>query len=149
MQKKQNFSTAKRASFWMRAFAIIIDGLFMGVLAQIIQYIVLAIFPLPSGNSGSAVGFFMVMIINLIFLPLLYYIPLMKQRGQTIGKILMKVKVINADNTADLKVSTILLREFLGKFISSLVFLAGYIVFLFGKETWHDKIASTRVIVLE
>jgi len=149
MEMGQEFSADNRASFWARGFAIIIDGLLMGLLTQIIQYIILSIFPLQTGNAGSAIGFFLILIINLIVLPFLYYVPLMKRRGQTIGKILMQVKVINADNTEGLKASTIILREFFGKFVSSFVFLLGYIVYLFGKETWHDKIASTRVISIK
>ena len=43
---------------------------------------------------------------------------------------------------------TTLLREIIGKIISSIIILLGYIWILFDgqRQGWHDKIASTYVV---
>lgn len=65
-----------------------------------------------------------------------YYLSL-----RVIGTICDKYK-----RSKQLGIWTIIVRELIGKFISSMFLMLGYIVRVFGYRTWHDKFAKTRVI---
>ena len=57
------------------------------------------------------------------------------------------VQVVKQDGEIP-RIGTALLREVIGKFISWIVLLIGYIWVAFNKDKqgWHDKIASTYVV---
>lgn len=78
-----------------------------------------------------------------------YYIYFIGSTGQTIGKKLLKIKVVKKDDTTTNPdyVATFL-REIIGKPISALVLGLGYFWMLWDKQkqTWADKIAGTVVI---
>ena len=89
--------------------------------------------------------------INTLFLLLplvfpLYNVILLHRRGTTFGKKFLKLQIVSDTNTP-LTFSQIILRELLGKFISSF-FCIGYIWVLFDskKQGFHDMIAGTYVI---
>ncbi|QUH21954.1 RDD family protein [Alkaliphilus sp. B6464] len=88
-----------------------------------------------------------------LFLFFLYYVvvPCYVLEGQTLGKKIMKIKIINCESYSQpLSLGQYLLREFLGRFLSSLLFI-GYLMILFTKEGrgLHDIIAKTNVINYE
>ena len=67
-------------------------------------------------------------------------------RGQTVGKMVMNIKIIKADGT-DVGVGDSILR-YIGYIVSSVIILLGYVwIFIDDKnQGWHDKIAKTYVI---
>ncbi|MDO8498650.1 MAG: RDD family protein [bacterium] len=67
--------------------------------------------------------------------------------GATIGKKLLKVQVVN-ENYQPITFWQALIRETVGKFISTLVFSLGYFWAIWDKnrQTWHDKLAKTYVV---
>ncbi len=74
--------------------------------------------------------------------------------GQTPGKKVMNTKVVKADApdlSGGIGFGSVILREIIGKFLSSFFFMLGYLWIIFdGKnQGFHDKIASTVVIKLE
>ncbi len=77
----------------------------------------------------------------------IYFIFLTYFYQATLGKKLLGLKVITADNKR-LTFLTVILREVIGKFISTLVILLGFVWIIFDKERqgWHDKIANTLVV---
>lgn len=138
-----DFGACPSASFTLRAVAIFIDAIIVGMVGEIIIRVITIAIPMsPAALIGVA------MLLNFA-IPIFYFIYFLKKDGQTVGKKIMGIKVINSDNTAQLTVGTIIQREFWGKFISSIIFMLGYIVFLFGKETWHDRIADTKVVSIK
>lgn len=70
--------------------------------------------------------------------------------GRTLGKMAVGTKVVNEDGIAP-SLLTALVREVIGKFVSAIVLMLGYIWILFDPkfQGWHDKIASTYVIKVE
>jgi uncharacterized RDD family membrane protein YckC len=68
-------------------------------------------------------------------------------RGTTPGKSLLGMHVMKEDGRrADFM--TMLLREWVGKFISAMVFSLGFFWILFDRDNqgWHDKLMSTYVV---
>lgn len=67
-------------------------------------------------------------------------------RGQTPGKMALGIRVTDPEggNPSFLRA---VLREVIGKWISSLIVCLGYLWMLWDAEqqTWHDKIAGTHV----
>lgn len=68
-------------------------------------------------------------------------------RGQSPGKIAIGIKIVKMDGRP-IGFGTTLLREILGKIVSAIILLLGYIWILFDgkRQGWHDKIASTYVV---
>ena len=92
---------------------------------------------------GSIIG-----LLGIFLVPFLYYYLQLKKNGQTVGKKLFKLKVIHLIDQDQLTASTIITREFIGKFILSLFSPIMLILYLRNaeKRAFHDHIASTRVI---
>ena len=68
-------------------------------------------------------------------------------RGTTPGKHLLRMRVIK-ENGANAGFLTMLGREWIGKWISGMVFSLGYIWILIDREHqgWHDKLLATYVV---
>jgi uncharacterized RDD family membrane protein YckC len=78
---------------------------------------------------------------------LAYYIIMWARfDGATIGKKILKIKIVNDDGSA-LTDQAVILR-FLGYILSAIPLLLGFFWILWDREKkgWHDKIAKTRVI---
>jgi uncharacterized RDD family membrane protein YckC len=67
--------------------------------------------------------------------------------GTTPGKKLLGMRVVKEDGSAA-GFGTMLVREWLGKWISALVLSLGFLWILFDKDHqgWHDKLMSTYVV---
>ena len=72
---------------------------------------------------------------------------LVATRGQSPGKMAINIKIVKVDGRR-LGFGGMLLREIIGKIVSSLIIFLGYIWILFDTERqgWHDKIAGTYVV---
>ena len=83
--------------------------------------------------------------VTIAVLGVLYRWLMIAIRGQTIGKRLMKIKVVRPDGKPP-GLATAALRELVGKHISTAFFL-GYI-WILGEQRrgWHDLIAETYVV---
>lgn len=68
-------------------------------------------------------------------------------RGTTPGKNLLGMRVVKEDGTPATFI-TMLIREWVGKPISALVFSLGFLWILFDREKqgWHDKLVSSYVV---
>lgn len=147
-----------KIGFWKRAVAIIVDfillksavkisllplqwsldfdntlatDLFLGMdTQQTKEYLLYAILYLFSG----------------LILSLVYFTYFHSSTGQTIGKKLIKIKVIQASGgPINYKIALI---RWAGYFISGLVVFLGFFCVAFDKDKqgWHDKIAGTYVV---
>ncbi len=143
-----DYSDYDDAKFGSRAIALFIDSVILGITNQILIAAITAV-----GKSAMPAEFklisMIVPIITIISLPTAYAIYFLRKNGQTIGKKIMKIKVIDNDGSDQLSIKAILLREVLGKVLSTVIFYLGFIVVLFGKKSWHDSIAGTKVIKVE
>lgn len=90
--------------------------------------------------SGSLAGLFPV-----IFTPV-YFLVFHSLGGETPGKLIMGIRVVNAENKT-IRPGTSFLRV-VGYLLSGIPMGTGFIWILFDqdKRAWHDKLAGTRVV---
>lgn len=119
------------AGFLERFLAMLIDAVILVIPSAIIQFILPDIL---SFIVGVALG-------------IGYVVYFWTTTGSTPGKMVMKLKVVNAQTGELLDPGTAVLR-YVGYFVSALPLYLGFIWVAFdeNKEGFHDKIAKTRVI---
>jgi uncharacterized RDD family membrane protein YckC len=123
--------TGPRAGFWVRFGAALTDGIILGLVDVILR----AAFK----TAGSAIG---------IAIAIAYYVVLEGgPRGQTMGKQLMKIRVIDVDTGGPIGYGRAFVR-YVGRILSAIVILLGYFWMLWDKERqcWHDKLAGDYVV---
>ena len=78
---------------------------------------------------------------------LIFVVWLVTTRGQSPGKMAIGIKIVKTDGSSA-KLGSVLLREIIGKIVSAIVLLLGFIWILFDgkRQGWHDKIAETVVV---
>ncbi|NMC57810.1 MAG: zinc-ribbon domain-containing protein [Candidatus Methanofastidiosa archaeon] len=138
----------EHAGFLVRFVAYIIDAIILGIIGWIIS--------IPFGTSysyGYAMDFNSGYNLNPVgtilsgIIGLAYIVYFEGGKGATPGKMVMKLKVIGTDGRMPIGYGTAVIR-WIGKIISAVVLLLGYIWILFDaeKQGWHDKIANTFVV---
>lgn len=80
-----------------------------------------------------------------------YLIVMDVKYGATLGKMVFKLKVRNAETCENLTWGYAILRETVGRFLASILFLLGYFWMLWDdkKQGWHDKLAKSVVVRVE
>lgn len=130
------------AGFWMRFWAYLLDIIVIGSLDRIL------IKPLfrALDISLSDPSMFAPISIATGITFYAYFVIMTKLFGQTLGKMVFGLKVVTLDGHP-LSWSTILFREWIGRFISVTV-LIGYclVAFLPKKQALHDLFVETTVI---
>ncbi len=132
----EGVSAMEIASLGQRFAAFLVDfaiSVLVGVVGTLIGS--------SMGDAGSIVSF----IASIGYW--IVVIVMVATRGQSPGKIALNIKIVKVDGN-QVGFGTALIREVIGKFISSLIILLGYIWILFDgkRQGWHDKIASTYVV---
>ena len=132
----EGMSALEIASAGQRLGAFLVDFA-ISVLVGIVGLVIGS----AMGGDGSVVNF---------VLSISYWIVVLVMvatRGQSPGKIAIGIKIVKTDGRP-IGFGTTLLREVIGKIISSIIILLGYIWILFDgqRQGWHDKIASTYVV---
>ncbi|MGR5308119.1 RDD family protein [Vibrio mediterranei] len=118
----------KYSNFWRRFFAVIIDGLVFLPLQWIDEYIL-------SGAIGS-VGVFLWGVGGAI-LGISYYVILHAKYGQTIGKMVMKVKVVDVSESRNITVKQSCIRDIVPIIMVPFTVYAYAQLAFFGK-TWQS-----------
>jgi uncharacterized RDD family membrane protein YckC len=69
------------------------------------------------------------------------------EKGQTLGKMALSIRVVDFDTGGPIGYARGAVR-WIGRYLSSIVFLLGYFWMLWDKEkqTWHDKLANDVVV---
>ena len=152
------------AEWWQRAIAYIIDGFIVAVPAIIIMFVAgigLAAsstkvdeFGNLRANSVGIAGFFLS--IALIFIVGILYRVLLEggARGQTVGKMAMKIAVKDANNGGSIGYGRAFVRWLVASVLWFAFYLPGIIDLLFPlwdakKQTIHDKAASSVVVLVQ
>jgi len=152
--------TVDYAGFWVRFFAFLIDTL---ILAGIV-WLYNGIWGLASGAgfwgekvtdpllpdavAGPSSSFWALSSVILFLIVVTYFICFWGWRGQTPGKMIMKISIVRFDGTRI--GGGVAVMRFLGYIISILLFLLGFFWVGFDRrrQGLHDKIADTFVIVI-
>ena len=117
----------KYAGFWRRFAGAFIDGLIVGVIpSMVFRY----------GNANM---------INFL-IALGYFVWMLGTYGQTVGMMVLKIKVIK-ESGSKISFADAALRYF-ASILSGIVLLLGYFWMIWDskKQTWHDHIAKTVVV---
>jgi uncharacterized RDD family membrane protein YckC len=115
------------AGFWVWVWAYVIDGFVLAVV-QVLGDLFIA------NLIWSIVGFF-------------YFIFMTFRFNQTLGKMALGIEVVRVDGQPN-QLGNLFLREFIGKILSGVILMLGYIIVAFDpkKMSFHDRIASTYVV---
>ena len=137
------------ASIGARFGALFIDYLLINLLSRFITPVVLPALAgaLGTGDPGTVViAAFAVALALVIAVMVLYEGVMLQWRGQTLGKMATKVKVVTPEGD-DISAGQAWLRA-LTKWVLTLAVGTTYLVALFNKEkkALHDMIAKTRVV---
>ena len=137
-----NPSLGKLASPGKRLGAFVLD-LVIPVAALILIVAVAGIGGATETEAGAGIG---AIIGPLLLLAYIIWALVLFARGTTPGKKALGMRVIKEDGTPA-GFMTMLLREWIGKWISGLILLLGFLWILFDKDHqgWHDKLMSTYV----
>jgi len=137
--------------FWIRFLAAIIDGIIIAIPCSIVNWIFKTVVGVVSpGDSSNAFAVFALVISTAIgiLISLAYHAYYYQSTGSTIGKKLFLLKVVDSHTGNLLTFKQVFLREVVGKFLSSITFLIGYIMagVRHDKRALHDLVADTRVV---
>jgi uncharacterized RDD family membrane protein YckC len=115
--------------------------------------IVLGLVSFILGKISPMLSLIVLPVYLVVILGLFVYVPAFDnpftQKGQTIGKKVIGIKIVK-DDGGEIGLVDILLRNVVGYAVSGMVLYLGFIWILIDSETrkgWHDKIAKTSVVV--
>ncbi len=128
---------AVAVGFWPRFGAYIVDGILLAIVGFALGIVV------AFAGQGFMVGRIAGMLAGWI-----YFVYFESSEMQaTPGKMVIGAKVVD-ESGGQISVGTAIMRNIIGKFISMIVLLIGFIMIGFhaDKKGLHDIIAGTRVI---
>lgn len=139
-------STFGSASFLSRMFALLIDV----VLITFVSGLLSTPFMMLAGSDNAAASATGSMMSNLLSMVIQfgYFVGMTTYKGATLGKMALGLRVQNESTGQNLTVVEAILREVVGKFLSSIVLGLGYFWMLWDpkKQCWHDKLAKSVVV---
>lgn len=140
-----NTNNLQLASMRSRAFAYVIDDLLLTILVMIIFWEnIMAV----SNDMDAMMNFIKVELVTpLIFLKVAYQTFFIWYYGATVGKIVAKIRVIDADSWGRVSIFSAFLRA-VGRIISEMFFYIGFLIGFFneGRKTFHDITGKTLVV---
>ena len=143
-------SDVRYVGFWARTLAMIIDSIWVCVLLAIVigaffgqQYLTGA---MVADDPAAVSGMGPALLVQLI-LPAALIIAFWIWKSATPGKMLLSAEIVDAKTMGKPSTGQLIVR-YIGYYISSFVFLLGFIWIAFDKrkQGWHDKIAGTLVV---
>ena len=145
----------QHSSFLSRALAFIIDIALLFCLHQILFFLLgsriaqlLTIDPMTFFVVAIPL-YIVAFLLGFILLSLFYFTFFHAWFGQTLGKMIIGIKVVSENNMAP-SASMAFLR-WTGYMLSLLPFAAGFLWSAVDKDhdAWHDKLALTKVVAVE
>lgn len=141
----QNTNDLQLATLRSRAMAFVIDDL-------IVTFIILVIFwenlMLASQNMDAMMQLVKVdLVMPLIFLKVIYQTFFVWYYGATVGKLVTKIRIIDANHWGRVSFFSALLRS-VGRIFSEMFFYVGFLIGFFneGRRTFHDLTGRTLVV---
>jgi len=121
-----------RASFFRRFVALLLDGIVLAIFEEIVKRLL-----------GQSAGAALAIVVIIAYYTYFEGSP----SGQTVGKRALGIRVVDLDGGGSIGYMRALFR-YLGRILSTIVFLLGYFWMLWDpeKQTWHDKIAGSVVV---
>jgi uncharacterized RDD family membrane protein YckC len=134
-----NRPSGPRAGFWVRLEALLIDLVLLAAVTSTFMGI----------GPVSVSSWVRDIVEPRALLLLLAYFSFFEgsASGQTVGKKLLNIRVVDLGNAESIGFIRAAVRNVVAYFVS-VIFLLGYLWMLWDKErqTWHDKVASSIVV---
>ena len=142
---QNNSNNLQLASMRSRAFAYVIDDLLMTFIIMVIFWDNIV----SVSNDVDAMMQLMKieLVTPLIILKIIYQTFFVWYFGGTIGKIILKIRVIDADTWNRVSIFSSFLRAG-GRIFSEMFFYIGFLIGFFndGRKTFHDITGKTLVV---
>jgi uncharacterized RDD family membrane protein YckC len=146
MSERSAVAGGKRAGFLRRLLAVLLDVVVLAGVGYLLgRAFGQDVYEMKDGTfsyslSGTPA------LISFIF-GFVYYIYLEGKPGQTIGKKLMGIRIVDAKSGGRIGYGSAVVRYF-GRIISGLPLGLGYFWMIWddNKQTWHDKFANSVVV---
>ncbi len=131
------------ASIQKRALAFFIDELLLAFLFLIVIYDQVA----ANSDSEALVALINSFTFEYLLLKIVYQTFFVYQYSASLGKIFMKIQIVDAE-TMQKPIFGSALNRGVFRIISEMIFYLGFIWAFYSKErqTWHDKTARTLVV---
>lgn len=144
MGKDIDISNLELASQKKRMQAFMIDDILISIITMIILWDQISI------SNGDLMSILLIMnsaFIQVIFLKLVYQTFFIWYYGATIGKIIVKIRVIKEDSFESVDLVSSLMRS-ASRILSESIFYLGFLLSYYteGRQTLHDKLAKTLVV---
>jgi uncharacterized RDD family membrane protein YckC len=146
MQENEIIDSSKLelASKRKRIQAFVIDDILISMITLLILWDQIALV------EGDLINVLMVMneaFVQILFLKLIYQTFFVWYYGATIGKIILKIKVIKEDDFGRVDFVSALMRS-ASRIVSESIFYLGFVLAYYteGRQTLHDKLAKTLVV---
>ena len=141
----QNNNNLQLASMRSRALAYVIDDFLVTIIIIMIFWQSIS----ALSDDMDAMIFFMKteLVTPLIILKVLYHTFFVWYYGATVGKIVAKIRIIDANSWRKVSMFSSFLRSF-GRIFSEMFFYFGFLVGFFndGRRTFHDIVGKTLVV---
>lgn len=139
---KKEVPMIRYAGFWMRFWAYLLDIIVIGSISNLLVEPIFMVFNWSLHETNM---FAPIAIVNAVIF-YAYFVLMTKLLGQTLGKMVFGLRVIDLEGKK-LAWSTVLFREWVGRFISTTIWITYAIVgFTPKKQGLHDLFADTTVI---
>lgn len=141
---------AEFAGFWVRLAAYLLDSVIVFFALIVVRLAVSGFMAAVKGTvlGGNILFQYDLKDIILYVAEALYFILCTYYTGTTLGKKAMNLRVVRADGEEKLGLLTVIYRETVGRFLSSVIMGIGYLMIGIDKEKRgiHDILCDTRVV---
>ncbi len=143
--QNNNSDNLQLASLRSRAFAFVVDDVIVSLLILIAYWDMIV--AASSDNEALATLMQTTLFAPLMALKVFYHTFFIWYSGQTIGKRVAKIRVIDVDSWGKVNFLQALFRGF-GRVISEIFFYVGFLIGFFndGRRTFHDFTGKTLVV---
>ena len=138
------------AGFWVRFAAYLIDSGIAFLLLLVVRLVMSGVLSALYGTAlgGNILFHYTLKDIVLYLGQVLYFILCTRYTGTTPGKRVMNLRVISVEENGELDLLTVVYRETVGRFLSSIFVCIGYLIIGVDREKrgFHDMLCDTRVV---
>jgi len=143
LQDRLSHSGLELATLQKRAVAFFIDELLLSLIFLLILWDKIA----AADESEAIVSLVNAFTFEYLLIKILYQTFFVYQYGATLGKIFMKIQVVDA-LTMQRPIFSSALNRAVFRIISEMIFYLGFVWAFYDKnrQSWHDKTARTLVV---
>lgn len=124
-------------TFWLRVFAILIDGFILGIASKILNLV-------PTFDLDSI--YYPISLID-TNMPFIYAIYMVAQRGQTYGKQIVGIKILDFQTESPVSFNQSLKREIVPLIIVNISLISGWVLF-YGVDIQNYEFTTLGKIIV-